>query len=240
MDPRQSQVHLKPPPPQHVRPSASASSSPAPTPRAPVTIHPTTTVTDTVILHGTHPISIGAGTIVHPRAKFYSYEGPIIIGENCIISEKSTIGAAPTQPPSFLRESRTSDGLPVRISSCVTVGPLATILPGAHIHSAVTIEALATVHRRVSIGAHSKICSGCEVSDNVKIRDWTVVWGSGAGFGQRRRTRATEKMSSATATTQGIQALEGRVIEDARLMVLQKEREALVRLIGSGGGGRRR
>ena len=92
----------------------------------------------------------------------------------------------------------------------------------------------------MSIGAHSKICSGCEVSDNVKIRDWTVVWGSGAGFGQRRRTRATEKMSSATAATQGIQALEGRVIEDARLMVLQKEREALVRLIGPGGGGRRR
>jgi hypothetical protein len=99
---------------------------------------------------------------------------------------------------------------------------------------------LATINRRVSIGAHSKICSGCDVSEDVTIRDWTVVWGFGAGFGQRRRTRATEKMSSATAAAQGFQALEGRVIEDARLMVLQKEREALVKLIGSGGGGRRR
>ncbi|KAB8079486.1 trimeric LpxA-like protein [Aspergillus leporis] len=236
MDPRQSQVHLKPPT-HHVRASPATSTSPTPTPRAPVTAHPTTTIADTVVLHGTHPISIGAGTIIHPRAKIYSYDGPIVIGENCIISEKSTIGAAPTQP---LRDTRTVDALPIRISSTVTVGPLATILPGAHVHSAVTIEALATINRRVSIGAHSKICSGCDVSEDVTIRDWTVVWGFGAGFGQRRRTRATEKMSSATAAAQGFQALEGRVIEDARLMVLQKEREALVKLIGSGGGGRRR
>ncbi|KAB8229780.1 transferase hexapeptide domain protein [Aspergillus alliaceus] len=240
MDHRQSQVHLKPPPPQQIRTSGAALPSASPIPRAPVTAHPTATVADTVIFHGTHPIAIGAGTIVHPRAKLYSYEGPIVIGENCIISEKSTIGAVPTQPPSSLsRESRAAEGLPVRISSSVIVGPLATVLPGAHIHSAVTIETLVTINRRVDIGAHSKICSGCEVSDNVVIRDWTVVWGFGAGFGQRRRKRATEKMSSATAVAQGIQALEGRVIEDARLMVLQKEREALVRLIGSAGGRRR-
>lgn len=35
---------------------------------------------------------------------------------------------------------------------------------------------------------------------------------------------------------QGQLPLEGRVIEDARLVVLQKEREALVKLIGSSGG----
>ncbi|KAE8355401.1 trimeric LpxA-like protein [Aspergillus coremiiformis] len=238
MDPRQTQVHLKPPP-QHTRPSPTSPTSPAPTPRAPVTAHPTATVAETVIFHGTHTITIGAGAIIHPRAKFYSYEGPIAIGENTIISEKSTIGTIPQHPPT-LQQPRTPDGLPIRISSSVTVGPLATVHPGAHIHSAVTIEALAIVKRRASIGAHSKICAGCEVSENVAIRDWTVVWGAGTGFGQRRRARATRKMGSVMAAAQGIQALEGRLIEDARLVVLQKEREVLVRLIGSGAGGRRR
>jgi len=74
------------------------------------------------------------------------------------------------------------------------------------------------------------------------IRDWTVVWGSGAGFGQRR------KRAAKAATTTGVgaavqgqgQVLEGKVIEDARLVVLKKEREALVRLIGASAAGSRR
>ncbi|KAE8148254.1 hypothetical protein BDV25DRAFT_20504 [Aspergillus avenaceus] len=225
MDPRTSQIHLKPPP-HHTRPLP-----PTPSPRAPVTAHNTTTIADTALFHGTYPITLGAGTIVHPRAKVYSYEGPVTIADNCIISEKSTVGIAPTSP----RDARAADEAPIRISSSVTIGPLATVLPGVNVHSAVTVEALAVVGWGVSVGAHSKVCAGCEVAEGVVIRDWTVVWGSGGGFGQRRRLRATGKMSSVTAVAQGIQTLEGRVIEDARLMVLQKEREALVRLIGSTG-----
>lgn len=68
------------------------------------------------------------------------------------------------------------------------------------------------------------------------------MWGSGAGFGQRRK-RATKAATGTSAVQQQGQVLEGKVIEDARLVVLKKEREALVRLIGAtstGSGGRRR
>ncbi|KAF9885207.1 hypothetical protein FE257_000658 [Aspergillus nanangensis] len=244
MDPRQSQ-HLKPPPAHYSRSSSQSSSaspspSPSPTPRAPVTIHPTATIADTAIFHGTHPISIGAGTIVHPRARIYSYEGPVIIGENCIISEKVSIGAPPPSPSSAPSPSSPSDGIPIRISSAVTVGPSASILPGAHIHSAVVVEALACIRRRVSIGAHAKVCAGCEIAEQTVLKEWVVVWGKGEGFGQRRRIRAKGVVSSPTSTAQGLQSLEGRVVEEARLMALKREREALSRLVAPVGGGKRR
>ncbi|KAF4201327.1 hypothetical protein CNMCM8927_001699 [Aspergillus lentulus] len=233
MDPRASQprpdTHLKPPNP-HQRTSPSSSTSPSPTPRAPVAAHNTAIVAESVIFQGTHPISVGAGTVIHPRARIYSYDGPIIIGEGCIISEKSTIGIPPSTPPSLPPAPK--EVVPTRISNGVTIGPLVTVFPGAHIHSFVTVEALAIINRRVSLGAHSKVCSGCEVAANTVIKDWTVVWGSGAGSCQRRK-RATGKTSSSVAAGQDVSALDAKVVEDARLIVLQKEREVVARLIGS-------
>ncbi|KAA8649735.1 transferase hexapeptide domain protein [Aspergillus tanneri] len=248
--PRKSQTHLKPPPHHQPRRSSTSTttttttSTPA-TPRAPVMAHPTATIAETAIFQGTHAVSIGAGTVIHPRTRIYSFSGPVIIDEACIIGEKSVIGVA--APPSSSGEGSSNgakldsvEGIPIRFSSSVTVGPTVTILPGVRVHSGASIEALATIKDRVSIGAHARICAGCEVSENTVIRDWMVVWGSGVGMGQRRRIRARGKMSSTTAVAQGIQSLEARVMEDARLAVLQKEREALSRLIGASSSGRRK
>ena len=110
---------------------------------------------------------------------------------------------------------------------------------GAHVHSFVTVDALAIINRRVSLGAHSKVCAGCEIAANTVIKDWMVVWGSGVGFGQRRK-RATGKVVSPVAAAQGVTVLEAKVTEDARLMALQKEREVLVRLLGSSATARRK
>lgn len=185
---------------------------------------------ESVTFQGTHPISVGAGTVIHPRARIYSYDGPVIIGEGCIISEKSTIGIPPSTPTSLPPTPK--EVVPIRISNGVTIGPLVTVFPGAHIHSFVTVESLAIINRRVSLGAHSKVCSGCEVAANTVIKDWTVVWGSGAGSCQRRK-RATGKMSSSVVAGQDLSAPDAKVVEDARLIVLQKEREVVARLIGS-------
>lgn len=75
--------------------------------------------------------------------------------------------------------------------------------------------------------------------------EWTVVWGAGAGFGQRRRKRAVGAMGVSphvVVPQQQGQALKGRVVEDARLIVLSREREALARMIAvvPAGSGRRR
>lgn len=36
-------------------------------------------------------ITIGAGTVIHPKAKILAEAGPIIIGEGCLIEELVTI-----------------------------------------------------------------------------------------------------------------------------------------------------
>ncbi|KAJ5454714.1 uncharacterized protein N7458_005670 [Penicillium daleae] len=180
---------LKPPPAQHR--SSSSSHTPTGPPKAPLKADPSATIADTAVFQGTYPVTIGAGTVIHPRARFYAFEGPISVGDGCIISEKAIIGAAPgtlasTRPspssstgPSPTGPSPASSStdlslsspqiqgqpqdLATRISYFVTIGPHSTVLPGANVHSSATIESLVTINRYADIGAHSKICSGCQI-----------------------------------------------------------------------------
>jgi carbonic anhydrase/acetyltransferase-like protein (isoleucine patch superfamily) len=208
------------------------SSRPVPTgpPKAPLKADPTATIADTAVFQGTYPVTIGAGTIIHPRARFYAYEGPIYVGDGCIISEKATIGAQPSRS-SENKETAT------RLSYFVTIGPSSTVHPGAHIHSSATIEALATINRDAEIGSHSKICSGCEVPEKGRIDEWVVIYGSGLGQRRKRAREAKEPGPAVVVAAEVAQlpvprfAPRGKVIEDARLMVLQKEREVLARMI---------
>lgn len=252
-----SDQHLKPP--SAARPSSSqhrssssshphrssnshaASSSASSTPRAPLSIHPSSVVADTAVLQGTYQIAIGAGSVIHPRARLYSFEGPLVIGDGCIIGEKSVIGSPPPSagsPTSPTSPSSEGGGVATRLSSSVTIAPLATILPGAYVRSSAVIDSLATVNRNAVVGAHSKVCSGCEVAENGRIDDWTVVWGSGVGFGQRRRKRVVGTVTTSSISKGDVP--DGRVVEDARLLVLHKEKEGLVKLIGMSAGGSRK
>lgn len=264
---------LKPPPAQHR--SSSSSHTPTGPPKAPLKADATATIADTAVFQGTYPVTIGAGTIIHPRARFYAFEGPISVGDGCIISEKAIIGAAPgtltsastpassrASPSSSTGPSPTSSSTnialpttgiqvpgeetPTRISYFVTIGPHSTVLPGANVHSSATIESLVTIGRYADVGAHSKICSGCQVPAHGSVPEWTVVYGSGVGQ-RRKRARAAKEPAPAVviaAQVAGIPvpapAPEGKIIEDARLMVLQKEREVLGRMIVPAGAGKKK
>ncbi|KAJ5225774.1 hypothetical protein N7468_006999 [Penicillium chermesinum] len=247
---------LKPPPVQHR--SASPSRTPTGPPKAPLRADPTATIAETAVFQGIHPVSIGAGTIIHPRAKFYAYEGPIIVGDGCIISEKVVIGAAPNNParPSHAPKESTAaepqadasnqSDTATRLSYFVTIGPQATISPGAHIHSSATVEALARIGRYAEIGSHAKVCAGCEVGERNAVDEWVVVWGSGLGQRRRRAREAKGPGPAVVVAAQVAQAAvpgpapEGKLIEDARLMVLQKEREVLGRMIVPAGAGKKK
>lgn len=80
------------------------------------------------------------------------------------------------------------------------------------------------------------------MSPRAVIKEWVVVWGAGAGLGQRRRKRAVDGVTFPGAGAGAGPGLHGEIVEDARLVVLAKERETLVRLIGpaAGAGARRR
>lgn len=177
----------------------------------------------------------------------------MVIGQGCIICEKAIIGTAPT-PSAATTPSTPStpeQGVQTRISHNAVISPLATVHSGATVHSAATIDCLATVHAHADIGAHAKVCASCVVAPRAVIKEWVVVWGAGAGLGQRRRKRAVDGVAfpgaAGAASATGDQAgpgLQGEIVEDARLVVLAKERETLVRLIGApvgaGAGPRRR
>ncbi|KKK17334.1 hypothetical protein ARAM_007755, partial [Aspergillus rambellii] len=179
--------------------------------------HPTATISDSAVFQGPHRITIGSGSIIHPRARIYSYDGPVVIGDGCIISEKASVGIAPGSGASTRGQGRARNAasasasgygegggggggeLPIRISANVTIGPVATVHPGVQIHSATVVDALAIVHRRVCIGAHAKICARCEVPTNTKVPEWAVVWGIGAGFGIRRKIKVVGKKAGPVA-----------------------------------------
>ena len=83
--------------------------------------------------------------------------------------------------------------------------------------------------------------------------DWSVVWGAGAGFCQRRRRRPVAVSSHTVLSSPGGYAeKEGEdeekalhtpapcAAEDARLWVMGKEREVLAQMVGIGASARAR
>ncbi|KAF7558482.1 hypothetical protein G7046_g5677 [Stylonectria norvegica] len=64
-------------------------------PRPPVNFSSSLTISDNAILQGTHSISMQAETVVHPRSRFESSLGGILVGRRCLIHERVHIGARP-------------------------------------------------------------------------------------------------------------------------------------------------
>ncbi|OJD15925.1 hypothetical protein AJ78_03868 [Emergomyces pasteurianus Ep9510] len=257
--------------PAHLKPSSSRHSSShkptIPSYKPPLTTHPSATISETASFQGIHPISIGAGTVIHPRTKFLSFEGPIRIGDGCIIGEKSVIGGPQTSPtsstpaptPSTSAMDTGSSTAPPEstmttatiLENSVSIGPLTTISAGTHIASAATIDTSAVLGRRVRVGQHAKVCSSCCIPDDGAVDHWVVIWGGVGGMGhgggaggglQRRKRTSGQHQHQSDEAGSGI-GFAGTAVEKGRLGVLEKEREGLTKLIGAGGpggGGRRK
>ena len=61
-------------------------------PKPPTSLASSLVIADNASLTGYHRITLGANSVVHPRTKLNSTYGPITIGNNCIISERSLVG----------------------------------------------------------------------------------------------------------------------------------------------------
>src|SRR6266487_3330239 len=70
----------------------SSSSSGPPPPKPPTTLHPTSLIGESVTLIGTHPVTISAGAIIHPRVRINTTYGPVWIGEGVVVGAKSVVG----------------------------------------------------------------------------------------------------------------------------------------------------
>ncbi|KAL4821915.1 trimeric LpxA-like protein [Aspergillus spinulosporus] len=237
-----SSQHLRPPP--HHRPAASptsaqtqAQSSGAPRIPAKTTADPSAVIAEQTYFCGPYSISIGRGTVIHPRVRICATEGPVRIGDGCIISEKSVIGTYP--PPAAAADSTSSDSggsgeeKSIVISNNVIIGLQAVVHPGARVHSFAVVDSQAVIGRGVDVGGHAKVCARCEIFPGAKVKEWSVVWGGGKGVGLKTRVKVQKKVVSPFAFGEkGFEGvLEGKAIEDARLVTVKRERDALSRLI---------
>ncbi|KAJ3567718.1 hypothetical protein NP233_g6178 [Leucocoprinus birnbaumii] len=129
------------------------------------TIHSKAVVCQDVELKG--DITIGSGTIIHPKATIFAIAGPIIIGSGCIIEEAAIIVNRKKETMRIGDDNLFEIGCRVE---CPSVG------------DANTISTRARVHHTVSIGSYCAIGAACLLVPTVDevLPDYTVVYGPSA------------------------------------------------------------
>ncbi|KAF2675029.1 trimeric LpxA-like protein [Microthyrium microscopicum] len=154
-------------------------------PKPPCKIDPAATIASSTVLAGIHPITIAAHAVLHPHARIVSAEGPVTIGEGCIVFEKATIGPL---APSTSTESATITAPPSTIlGKNVTISTGVTI-EGCAIGDGCVIEPYARIGQGAKVGRYCKVVAYGEVPKGAKVDDYTVVYGKG-----KRRVDRTMK-----------------------------------------------
>ena len=158
------------------RPSVTSRTSTSRTLVTPIHSTPTTLVSASAILTGTQPISFGPNVIIQIRARISSAYGPINISENCIISERASIGLLSPPAPTESED----DPAGMSLAPGVVIESGATV-EAASIGAYTIIEAGAKVGKGAVIGDHCKVCAMVQVAEGAVVGNGIVVYGSGWG-----------------------------------------------------------
>ncbi|KAF2431639.1 hypothetical protein EJ08DRAFT_171969 [Tothia fuscella] len=163
------------PPSTTARPSSKRISTVPTPPKPPTSIHPTAIIANHALLIGTHLITIGAHTVIHPYARIISTEGPVTIGDGCVIWEKATVGMmggdSSSDGDEGVLETKLDDN--VVIESCATVGMGAVLGDGCVVEGFGVVEGGATLGRRCQVQAFARV-KAKEV-----LTEHTIVLGDG-------------------------------------------------------------
>lgn len=117
-------------------------------PKPPTSLASTLIIAEQASLTGTHLITLGGNTVVHPRSKLNSTYAPITVGSNCIISERSSIG---------LQTAPGDDKEGVIIDNGVVV-EVGAIIEAKRIRDGCHIEVNAKIGKGAVLG---KVCESC-------------------------------------------------------------------------------
>ncbi|KYN35032.1 Dynactin subunit 6 [Trachymyrmex septentrionalis] len=139
--------------------------------RANLKIAPGAVVCEESILKG--DISIGAKTIIHPRACILAEAGPIIIGEGNIIEEMATI--TNRQLPPDASEPVT---VPVQIIGNYNVFETDCVCESYKVGDNNILEAKAQVSREIELTNGCVIGAACSLTEQETIPENTIVYGS--------------------------------------------------------------
>ncbi|EPQ26915.1 uncharacterized protein PFL1_05550 [Pseudozyma flocculosa PF-1] len=93
-------------------------------------------------------ISIGSGTVIHPRAVVYAQQGPISIGSNCIIEEMAAI------------VNRRPEPMQIGDDNLFEVG---SRIEAAGVGSSNTFQVRCKVASTIRVGSYCNIGAGCSV-----------------------------------------------------------------------------
>ncbi|KAF2220869.1 trimeric LpxA-like protein [Elsinoe ampelina] len=126
--------------------------------KPPCKIDPTAIISDKAVLVGTHPITIGSRTVLHPYAKLDSTNGPITLGSNCIISERANVEAQ--------NDVKVDDHVSIETGALVQ---------SSRIGQCCTISAYALLQTGTQLGQFCKITPKCTLPRGTVLPDFTVV-----------------------------------------------------------------
>ncbi|KAF2749698.1 trimeric LpxA-like protein [Sporormia fimetaria CBS 119925] len=176
-------------PPSSSRPSAShrptslqkrTSALPKPTS---LFLDPTVLVAQHAQFTGTHPITVGPNTVLHPHVKISSVVAPVVIGEGVVVYEKAKIGVGigGTSAPESAgaggaMESTRGDG--TVLGQGVVVESNA-VVEAAEVGEGTVVEVGAVLGVGCVIGKYCNICPMTVLAPNTHIPDFTVVYGAG-------------------------------------------------------------
>jgi dynactin-6 len=149
-------------------PSKRLSTISAP-PKPPAKIDPTVIIANHALLTGSYPITIGAHSVIHPYAKIISTNGPVTIGDGCIIWEKGVVGGA----------GPVSLGKNVVVETCAAV-------EGGTLGDGCCIEAFGKVGADAVLGRGCRVMTFVEVGEGEEVEEHMILYGKGL----KRRDRA--------------------------------------------------
>ncbi|KAK7468684.1 hypothetical protein VKT23_003187 [Stygiomarasmius scandens] len=143
------------------------------------TIHSKAVVCQDVELKG--DITIGSGTIVHPKATIFAVAGPIVIGSGCIIEESAII------------VNRRKEVMRIGDDNLFEIG---SRIESPSIGSFNTFSTRCRVHHTVRISSYCVIGAGCLLvpAEDETLEDYTVVYGTN---GERRKWSGRGKVQEA-------------------------------------------
>lgn len=129
------------------------------------TIHSRAVVCQDVELRG--DITVGAGTIVHPKATIYAIVGPIVIGSNCIIEE------------SVIIVNRRKEIMRIGDDNLFEIG---CRVDSPAVGNFNTVSTRARIHHTVRVSNFCIIGAGCLLAptEDEVLGDYTMVYGPAA------------------------------------------------------------
>ncbi|KAJ4155357.1 hypothetical protein LMH87_000608 [Akanthomyces muscarius] len=157
-------------------------------PKPPVNFSSTLIISDNAILQGTHSITMQAETVIHPRCRFESNEGSVLIGRRCIVHERAHIGARPENP-----ETAGTGGVAVGDYVQIEVGSIIES-GGTEIGEGSLIQVGSKIGSGTKIGANCTISPMSVVPAGSTLPDYTVVYSNGTQRTDRRDASDLRKL----------------------------------------------